>query len=199
MKLHKFVLPPVFVVAIGLSGCKREKAPPLAAAPPQVFVAKVEPRDVPVIEEWIGSLDGSANVDIRARVQGYIQEIAFKEGSAVKEGELLLRIDPRPYEAALAQAKAELGQATAGQQKAEQDEQRQTELFNKKIASQQDYANAVQANLAAKAKVEAARAALDQAQLNLDFATITSPLPELSAALISVSVIMWQQAARVLR
>jgi hypothetical protein len=75
-----------------------------------------------------------------------------------------------------AQAKAELGQAIAGQQKADQDEQRQSELFSKKIASQQDYTNAVQANLAAKAKVEAARAALDQAQLNLDFATITSPL-----------------------
>ena len=94
----------------------------------------------------------------------------------VKEGDLLLRIDPRPYEAALEQAKAQLGQAIAEQQKAQLDEQRQTELFNKKIASQQDYANAVQANLAAKAKVEAARAALDQAQLNLDFATITSPL-----------------------
>jgi membrane fusion protein (multidrug efflux system) len=94
----------------------------------------------------------------------------------VKQGDLLLRIDPRPYEAALEQAKAQLGQAIAEQQKAVQDEQRQTELFNKKIASQQDYANAVQANLAAKAKVEAAQAALDQAQLNLDFATITSPL-----------------------
>ena len=176
MKLHKFVFPAVLVAAIGLNGCQREKAPPVAAAPPQVLVAKVEPRDVPIIEEWIGTLDGSANVDIRARVQGYIQEIAFKEGSAVKEGDLLLRIDPRPYEAALAQAKAELGQANAVQQKAEQDEQRQTELFNKKIVSQQDYANAVQANLAAKANVEAARAALDQAQLNLDFATISSPL-----------------------
>jgi membrane fusion protein, multidrug efflux system len=120
--------------------------------------------------------DGSENVDIRARVQGYIQEIAFKEGSTIKKGDLLLRIDPRQYEAALAQAKAELGQATAGQQKADQDEQRQSELFNKKIASQQDYTNAVQANLAAKAQVEAARAALDQAQLNLEFATINSPL-----------------------
>jgi RND family efflux transporter MFP subunit len=175
MRLPKFILPSVFVAAIGLSGCEREKAPPLAAAPPQVVVAMVEPRDVPIIDEWIGTLDGSANVDIRARVQGYIQEIAFKEGSVVKEGDLLLRIDPRPYEAALEQAKAELGQAMAEQQKAEQDQQRQTELFNKKIASQQDYANAVQANLAAKAKVEAVRAALDQAQLNLDFATITSP------------------------
>ena len=176
MKVDKFVLSPLFVAAIGLSGCKREKAPLLAATPPQVFVATVEPRDVPVIDEWIGRLDGSANVDIRARVQGYIQEIAFKEGSVVKEGDLLLRIDPRPYEAALEQAKAQLGQAMAEQQKAQLDEQRQTELFNKKIASQQDYANAVQANLAAKAKVAAAQASLDQAQLNLDFATITSPL-----------------------
>jgi RND family efflux transporter MFP subunit len=176
MKLHKFVLFPVFAAVIFLNGCGREKAVPLASAPPQVFVEVVEPRDVPIVEEWIGSLDGSANVDIRARVQGYIQEIAFKEGSVMKEGDLLLRIDPRPYEAALAQAKAELGQAIAGQQKAALDEQRQTELFNKKIASQQDYSNAVQANLAGKAQVEAARAALDQAQLNLDFATITSPL-----------------------
>jgi membrane fusion protein (multidrug efflux system) len=176
MKLHKLVLPMYFVAAIGLGGCQREKIPAVVAAPPQVFIEVVEPRDVPIIEEWIGTLDGSANVDIRARVQGYIQEIAFKEGSAMKEGDLLLRIDPRPYEAALAQAKAELGQATAGQQKTDQDEQRQSELFNKKIASQQDYTNAVQANLAAKAQVEAARAALDQAQLNLEFATINSPL-----------------------
>jgi membrane fusion protein (multidrug efflux system) len=176
MKLHKLVLPIYFVAAIGLGGCQREKTPAVVAAPPQVFVEVVEPRDVPIIEEWIGTLDGSANVDIRARVQGYIQEIAFKEGSAMKEGDLLLRIDPRPYEAALAQAKAELGQATAGQQKTDQDEQRQSELFNKKITSQQDYTNAVQANLAAKAQVEAARAAFDQAQLNLEFATINSPL-----------------------
>jgi len=161
--------------AVMLSGCNSKKVLP-AVGPPQVVVAVVEPRDVSITREWIGRLDGSANVDIRARVQGYVQEIAFKEGSVVKQGDLLLRIDPRPYEAALEQAKAELGQAIAEQQKAEQDQQRQTELFNKKIASQQDYANAVQANLAAKAKVEAARAALDQAQLNLDFATISSPL-----------------------
>jgi membrane fusion protein (multidrug efflux system) len=199
MKLHQFVFPPVFIAAVSLSGCHREEAPPLAAAPPQVLVAKVEPRDVPIVEEWIGSLDGSANVDIRARVQGYIQEIAFKEGSAMKEGDLLLRIDPRPYGAALAQAKAELGQATAGQQKADQDEQRQSELFNKKIASLQDYTNAVQANLAAKAQVEAARAALAQAQLILNLPPSTRHLPVLSAALILVSVIMLPPAARALQ
>jgi membrane fusion protein, multidrug efflux system len=175
MKVQKFLPCSFIAAAAALGGCNQSVAPP-APGPPQVVVATVEQRDVPITDEWIGTLDGSANVDIRARVQGYIQEIAFKEGSVVKEGDLLLRIDPRPYQAALEQAKAELGQAIAGQQKAEQDEQRQTDLFNKKIASQQDYNNAVQANLAAKAQVEAARAALDQAQLNLDFATINSPL-----------------------
>jgi membrane fusion protein, multidrug efflux system len=177
MKLPKFILPLIFVAAIGLSGCEREKAPPLAAAAaPQVIVATVEARDVPIIEEWIGRLDGSANVDIRARVQGYIQEVAFKEGTVVKEGDLLVRIDPRPFEAATAQAKAELAQAIAAQNKAELDEQRQKQLLDRKITSQQDYDNAVQANLGAKAAVESARAALAQAELNLGFATISSPI-----------------------
>jgi membrane fusion protein, multidrug efflux system len=166
-----------WVVATGifLSGCNEQKAPPVVG-PPQVIVAAVEQRDVPIFGEWIGRLDGSANVDIRARVQGYVQEIAFNEGTLVKEGDLLVRIDSRPYEAALAQANAELAQAIASQQKADQEEQRQTQLFNKKIASEQDYNNSVQVNLAAKATVEAARAALDQAKLNLEFATITSPI-----------------------
>jgi membrane fusion protein (multidrug efflux system) len=176
MKLPKFILPLIFVAAIGLSGCEREKAPPLAAAAPQVIVATVEARDVPIIDEWIGRLDGSANVDIRARVQGYIQEVAFMEGTVVKEGDLLVRIDPRPFEAATAQAKAELAQAIAAQNKAELDEQRQKQLLDRKITSQQDYDNAVQANLGAKAAVESARAALAQAELNLGFATISSPI-----------------------
>jgi len=175
MKLSRCIPSWFVVVAFLLGGCKQEVGPQVSNPPP-VVVAEVAQRNVPIIEEWIGTLDGSANVDIRAHVQGYIREIAFKEGSVVKEGDLLLRIDPRQYEAALAQAKAQLGQATAQQQKAQQDEERQTELFNKKIASQQDYANAIQANLAAKAVVEASRAALDQAELNLQFATIASPL-----------------------
>jgi membrane fusion protein, multidrug efflux system len=176
MKLPRF-LPALGVAAIALTGCERQKAPPLAAAaPPQVVVATVERRDAPIVREWIGSLDGSANVDVRARVQGYVQEEAFKEGTRVKAGDLLLRIDPRPLEAALAQAKAELAQAVASQQKAELDQQRQAQLFSKKINSQQDYDNAVQANLAAKATVEAGRAAVRQADLNLSFATITSPI-----------------------
>src|SRR5260221_7051022 len=120
------------------SGCNEKKEAMAPPPPPAVIVAAVDPRSVPIFDEWIGRLDGSANVDVRARVQGYVQEIAFNEGTVVNEGDLLLRIDPRPYEAALAQAQAELAQAEANQQKTDQEERRQTELFNKKIASDQD-------------------------------------------------------------
>src|SRR5580700_12059763 len=162
--------------ALLLNSCDQKKEATVTLPPPAVIVAAVEPRNVPLFDEWIGRLDGSANVDIRARVQGYVQEIAFNEGTVVNEGDLLLRIDPRQYEAALAQAQAELAQAEANQQKADQEERRQTDLFNKKIASDQDYRNAVQANLAAKATVDAKHAAVDQAQLNLEFATIKAPI-----------------------
>src|ERR1700739_4422553 len=151
------------VAALILSGCKQEKAPPLSAAsPPEVVVAAVEQRDVPIVREWIGQLDGSENVDVRARVHGYIQEIAFKEGTVVKPGDLLLRIDPRPFEAAVSQDEADLAQATATQEKTELDEQRQNQLFERKVNSQQDYDNAIKYHLAAKAGVAAARAAREQ-------------------------------------
>jgi membrane fusion protein (multidrug efflux system) len=159
-----------------LTSCNEKKEATATAPPPVVIVAAVEPRSVPIFDEWIGRLDGSANVDVRARVQGYVQEIAFDEGTIANVGDLLLRIDPRQYEAALAQAQAELGQAVANQEKANQEESRQTDLYNKKIASQQDYRNAIQANLAAKASVDAGHAAVDQAELNLEFATIKSPI-----------------------
>jgi membrane fusion protein, multidrug efflux system len=176
MKRSKFLSGSIFAALI-LSGCKQGQAPQSSAAnPPSVVVATVEQRDVPILREWIGQLDGSENVDVRARVHGYIQEIAFKEGTVVKPGDLLLRIDPRPFEAAVAQEEADLSQAAAAQEKTELDERRQKQLFDRKITSQQDYDNAVKANLGAKAAVEAARAALEQARLNLAFATITSPI-----------------------
>jgi RND family efflux transporter MFP subunit len=166
-------------LAIGtvlFSGCNEKKE---AAAPPPappVIVAAVEPRNVPIVDEWIGRLDGSDNVDVRARVQGYVQEIAYNEGTVVNEGDVLLRLDPRPYEAELAQAQAKLAEAQANQEKTDQEEQRQTDLFNKKVTSDRDYRNAVQANSAAKATVDASQAAVDQAELNLEYATIKSPI-----------------------
>jgi membrane fusion protein (multidrug efflux system) len=126
--------------------------------------------------EWIGRLDGSTNVEIRARVSGYIERIDFLEGHLVKKGDLLLRIDTRPLDASLAQARAEVAKAVATQEKADIDEKRLKPLLASKAVSQQDYDNAVQFNLAAKAGLEAARAVEQQAKLNLEYATITSPL-----------------------
>jgi membrane fusion protein (multidrug efflux system) len=105
-----------------------------------------------------------------------VQEIAYNEGTVVNEGDVLLRLDARPYEAELAQAQAKLAEAQANQEKTDQEEQRQTDLFNKKVTSDRDYRNAVQANSAAKATVDASHAAVDQAQLNLEYATIKSPI-----------------------
>jgi membrane fusion protein, multidrug efflux system len=174
MNLSKAV-PWLAVGTVLFSGCN-EKKEAAATPPPPVIVAAVEPRNVPIIDEWIGRLDGSDNVEVRARVQGYVQEIAYNEGTVVNEGDVLLRLDPRPYEAELAQAQAKLAEAQANQDKTDQEEQRQTDLFNKKVASDRDYRNAVQANLAAKATVDASHAAVDQAQLNLEYATIKSPI-----------------------
>src|ERR1700757_930547 len=161
--------------AVLLSSCNENKEATVTPPPP-VIVAAVEPRNVPIVDEWIGRLDGSDNVDVRARVQGYVQEIAYNEGTVVNEGDVLLRLDARPYEAELAQAQAKLAEAQANQEKTDQEEQRQTDLFNKKVTSDRDYRNAVQANSAAKATVDASHAAVDQAQLNLEYATIKSPI-----------------------
>jgi membrane fusion protein, multidrug efflux system len=166
-------------LAIGtvlFSGCNEKKEAAATTPPPPVIVAAVEPRNVPIVDEWIGRLDGSDNVDVRARVQGYVQEIAYNEGTVVNEGDVLLRLDARPYEAELAQAQAKLAEAQANQEKTDQEEQRQTDLFNKKVTSDRDYRNAVQANSAAKATVDASHAAVDQAELNLEYATIKSPI-----------------------
>lgn len=126
--------------------------------------------------ELIGRLNGSANVEVRARVSGFVQEIAFMEGQKVTRGDVLLRIDPRPFEAALAQATAELVRMEALQKKAADDERRQKQLFEKKTISEQEYQNAVQASQAAKAAAEAARAAQRLAELNLEFATVIAPI-----------------------
>jgi len=156
------------------NGCKKEEQTPKTAGPPEVLVADIVRQDVPIPREWVASLDGSTNVEIRARVQGYLVKQDYKNGSFVKAGDLLFEIDPRPFQAALEQAKADLLKAQAQQVNADLVEKRQTELFAKKVVSEADKDTAVQQNSAAKAAVGAAQAALDQAQLNLDFCRVTS-------------------------
>ena len=131
---------------------------------------------MPVVREWIGSLDGSVNADVRTRVSGYLISQNYKEGTLVHQGDLLFQIDPSVYEAAVEQAKSSLAQAEANQLQTEQTEQRERQLFEQKVESAQNRDNAVQANTAAKAEVQAQQAALRQAQLNLDFTKITAPV-----------------------
>lgn len=158
-----------------LAGCG-SKVEKKVVPPPEVLVLEVAPRDVEVSGEWLGTLDGSTNVDIRARVSGYVVEKTVSEGTLVKAGDPLFRIDPRPLQAALAQAKAKQAESEAAQVKAALEAKRQDQLFQQKVASRQEYDNAQQVALAATATVEAAKAAVEQAQLNLDYATITSPV-----------------------
>jgi RND family efflux transporter MFP subunit len=155
-----------------------------------VEVVPVQQKDIPIYGEWIGTLDGLVNADVRAQVTGYLQKQAYQEGAFVQKGQLLFQIDPRPFQAAvdqaegqLAQAKAALANAQAVQGRTDLDVKRYTPLAREQAASQQDLDNAVQNNLAAQATVETAKAqirtyeaALETANINLDFTRLIAPI-----------------------
>ena len=208
----------IIVALFAAAACSKARAigPPPSA--PEVEVALVEQRDVPIYNEWIGTLDGMVNADIKSQVTGYLMTKDYAEGSFVKKGQLMFEIDPRPFQASLDQAKgelaksqgqlgqadaqlqqaqAQLAQAEANQVKTQLDADRYTKLVKTGVATQQDYDNAVQANLAARANVKAAEAgiktaragiesarsqvkaseaAVRTAELNLGFTRITAPI-----------------------
>jgi membrane fusion protein, multidrug efflux system len=159
-----------------LIGCGQKSAETEAPPTLDVLVAKVTKADLSITRAWVGTLDGSVNAAIRARVAGYLEKQAYQEGGYVKTGDLLFEIDPRPFEAALAEAKSDLAQAQALQLATKADFDRSQELFNKKVISQQEYENKRQLNEANVAKVSALQAAVETAQLNLGFTKITSPV-----------------------
>src|ERR1700740_1917071 len=169
---------PVVLITVVLifAGCSKSENKDITSGPPEVLVTEPLQQDIPVVREWIGSLDGSVNADVRARVSGYLISQNYKEGAVVKEGDLLFQIDPSVYEAAVEQAKAGLAQAQANQLQTEQTEQRETQLFEQKVESAQNRDTAVQSNTAAKAAVKAQEATLRQAELNLEFTKITAPI-----------------------
>ena len=157
------------------TACSRKPAqtgPP----PPEVLVTTVAPRDVPRILERVATLDGFINANINAQVQGYIVSRDYQEGSLVKKGDLLFQIDPRPFEAALAQAKGTLAKDQANQAKADADEKRALDLFNRKVISEQERDTAVAAAGSSRANVQADEAAVKQAELNLGYTKITAPI-----------------------
>ena len=145
-----------------------------------VKVVTVAPHEVPVYKEWIGTLDGYVNAQIRAEVAGYLRSQDYTEGSEVKKGDLLFEIDPRPFQAALDQAKSKLVQDQAQESRTKWDVDRYAPLAKQNAISQQEYNDAVQSNLAARAQVKADEAAVEAAHLNLEFTRITSPIDGLA-------------------
>src|SRR5271170_704099 len=196
----------VLLAAILGIAVSRSAAKPSTQTPssPVVEVAPVEQRNVPIYGEWIGTLTGQVNADVKAQVTGYLLTKRYKEGSYVRKGELLFEIDPRPFKAALDQAKAQLAQAKA--QLAQDQAQRATAQANQQMSqlnvdkyaplaqvdavSKQDFDNADQTNLANKNQVLAAEAAIASAEaqiqvseagvetagINLGFTRIVSPI-----------------------
>ena len=198
----------VFVGTLFHAGCaKKEEA--AAPGPPDVEVVDVIQRDVPITREWVGTLDGLVNAQIHAQVSGYLVKQNYTNGAYVRKGAPLFQIDSRPFQAALEQAKGQLeeskgqlaqaqgelqkSQAVLG--KTELDVKRYTPLAKENAVSQQELDDAIQANLAAQAQVEAnkaaieaakakiiaSRASVDTAQLNLGFTTIVSPVDGLAS------------------
>ncbi|HWC01048.1 MAG TPA: efflux RND transporter periplasmic adaptor subunit [Bryobacteraceae bacterium] len=161
------------VVMLG-TGC--HKPPPAVPPPPKVAVITVSPRDVPVYQEWIGTMDGYPNAQIRAQVSGYLVKQNYREGATVNQGDPLFEIDPRPFQAALDQALAKEKQDEAVLGKTELDLKRFTPLAKTQAISQEQLDDALQANLVAKAALAADKAAVESAQLNLSFTRILAPV-----------------------
>jgi RND family efflux transporter MFP subunit len=175
------------------------------SASPDVEVVQVEQKDVPIYGEWIGTLDGFSNADVRGQVTGYLMRQGYQEGAFVRKGQLLFEIDPRPFQAALdqalgqlAQAKAALANAQAVQGRTELDVKRYTPLAKEQAASQQDLDNSVQNNLAAEATVATAEAqiktseaAVETAKINLDFTRLIAPIDGIAGqALLQVGALI---------
>jgi RND family efflux transporter MFP subunit len=163
----------ICVVAL-LPACKASTAAPAAPPPPQVRVITLAPERVALTSEWIATLDGLVNAQIRPQVSGYLIKRNYEEGAVVRKGQVLFEIDARPLQSALAQAQAQLGEAQAQLGKTERDLQRDRPLAEQRAIAQSQLDNDTQANLAAQAAVNSATAAVETAQLNVGFTKVTS-------------------------
>jgi membrane fusion protein (multidrug efflux system) len=163
------------VLLVTASACSKE-APPAAPPPLEVQVTEPVQRDVPVSMELVGQAVGLQDVEIRARVEGFLQTVAFTEGTLVTKGQRLYQIDPQDLQAAVANAKGQLATAQARLEKAKNDVNRYTPLVAQQAVSQQELDNALAARDAATAQVAAQQAALEKAQNDLSYTTIYSPI-----------------------
>jgi membrane fusion protein (multidrug efflux system) len=174
----------LLVVALlpAVQACGRAtQAQPAPPPPPTVAVIELTPETVPVSGEWIATLDGFVNAQIRPQVSGYLIKRNYREGARVKKGEVLFEIDARPFQAVLAQSEAQLAQAQAQLGRTERDVARDTPLAKERAIPQSQLDNDVQANLAAAATVKAAQAAVETAQLNVSFTKVRSLVDGIAA------------------
>lgn len=156
-----------------VAGCEQEK-PELPA--PKVVVVPAVQKDVPIIGQYIGITQASLDVEVRARVDGFVEEQLFVEGSAISEGDLLYRIDPRSYQARVNRLKAKLDSDQAAFAKAQRDVARLKPLHEEDAVSQLDFDNAMSAEEQARAGVAASQAELDEAELELGYTQITASI-----------------------
>src|SRR5438132_7360973 len=174
--MHRpFALSALLICGLLIDSCSKKPAQAPVSAP-EVLVTTVQPRDVPRVLERVATLDGFINANINAQVQGYIVSRDYQEGSVVKKGDLLFTIDPRPFEAALAQAKGTLAKDQANQVKADADKKRAIDLCKKNGISDQERDTAIAAADSTAANVEADKAAVQQAEINLGYTKITAPI-----------------------
>jgi len=168
------LLPLVFFAGLLFFGCgKEQKAPPQA---PIVEVAEVLQKDVPVYAEWVGTLDGTVNATIRAQVQGYLVRQNYKEGDFIKKDQVLFEIDPRSYQATLEEARGQLNQAEARWQTAKANLTRIRPLAEQGAVSKKDLDDAIGTEESTQASVVSAKAAVEKAQLNLEWTKVLSPI-----------------------
>jgi membrane fusion protein, multidrug efflux system len=169
----------VLAVSLTVSAFVQCKGETASAPPPplvQVEVANVIQKDVPIQMEWVGTIDGSNNALIRAQVSGYLMKRPYTEGSFVKKGDLLFELDPSKFQTALDQAVGELAKAQAQFTKTKQDVDRDTPLAKEGAISQKELDDSIQAHAATKGTMAAAKAAVEQAKLNLSWTKILAPI-----------------------
>jgi RND family efflux transporter MFP subunit len=172
----------VLAAAFSLAGCQEEKKAVAPPPPPEVEVAEVVQKDVPLYQEWVASMDGLVNATILAQVQGYLIKQNYKEGDHIKKGALLFEIDPRPFQAAVDEARAALAKQQAVLQTSQLNLKRIVPLAAANAVSQRDKDNAVGSVQSAEAQVLASQAQVRKAELDLGFTKIASPIDGIAGA-----------------